>query len=214
MTSGRILCANPLVVIYDDFADQAELEELQSVDFGEFQRAGVLKSGVKTVDDSRTNTQALVDQWSHPVLAGICERVSSVVRIPPENCEHAKLLNYLPGQKFDSHHDAYDDFMPDAVLELMAGGQRLFTTILYLNEVEEGGETDFPRLRVSVRPVPGRLLLFANTLPGQTERHPHSLHAGTPVIKGEKRVLSLWWRERMFHVPREYPEESGPVTTV
>ena len=37
---------------------------------------------------------------------------------------------------------------------------RIFAVIFYLNDVEEGGETEFPQLEVKVSPVKGRLLIF------------------------------------------------------
>ncbi len=37
---------------------------------------------------------------------------------------------------------------------------RVFAIIFYLNDVEEGGETEFPYLNIKVAPVKGRLLIF------------------------------------------------------
>lgn len=214
MLTGQILSANPLVAVYDDVLTAAEIDHVLGLDHAALKRATIMDQFETKLSEQRTNRQQLIDQWSDPVLAEVCTRISSLVRLPPENCETAKLLHYRGGEKFDPHQDAFDGFMPNGAIEMMSGGQRMFTTLLYLNDVAEGGETVFPKLKISVRPKPGRVLAFSNTLPGQTERHPHAVHAGLPVTKGEKWVLSLWWRERLYHQPREYPEEEGDLRVV
>ena len=75
------------------------------------------------------------------------------------------------------------------------GGSRLMTALCYLNDVEEGGGTDFPRLETSVKAVKGRMVCFENTLKGTHNKHPLAEHAGMPVIKGEKYAFNLWFRE-------------------
>jgi prolyl 4-hydroxylase len=71
------------------------------------------------------------------------------------------------------------------------------TLIIYLNDVEEGGETVFPESGLSVSPRQGSGLYFeyCNHL-GQLD--PLSLHAGAPVIAGEKWIVTKWMRQRRF----------------
>jgi predicted 2-oxoglutarate/Fe(II)-dependent dioxygenase YbiX len=38
--------------------------------------------------------------------------------------------------------------------------KRIFSAVLYLNEVSEGGETHFEKFDISVSPKPGRMILF------------------------------------------------------
>ena len=77
-----------------------------------------------------------------------------------------------------------------------------YLTFLPLNEVEEGGETQFRDLnRLKVQPMKGRVLHFANVLPGTTQQHPKSLHSGLPVIKGQKYIANFWLRQFPFDNP-------------
>lgn len=46
----------------------------------------------------------------------------------------------------------------------LACGPRILTFFLYLSDVEEGGETAFPKLNISVRPKKGTALLWPSTL--------------------------------------------------
>jgi prolyl 4-hydroxylase len=39
----------------------------------------------------------------------------------------------------------------------MPAGHRIYTMFLYFSDVEEGGETDFPDLGISVRPKKGKV---------------------------------------------------------
>ena len=63
----------------------------------------------------------------------------------------------------------------------------------YLNAVEEGGETAFPRLGVSIAPRPGMLLIW-NNADEDGVPNPHVLHAGTPVTRGTKYIITKWYR--------------------
>ena len=69
-------------------------------------------------------------------------------------------------------------------------GNRTRTICVYLNHVEAGGETVFPRADVSVAPVPGRAVVFDKLFAdGQPDLE--SLHAGLPVTRGEKWLATL-----------------------
>ena len=81
------------------------------------------------------------------------------------------------------------------------GGQRMITVIAYLNDVEEGGGTSFPKLEVTIPAKKGNVVVFHNALESISTTHPkvnpRSLHAGMPVIKGEKWMTNLWFREKL-----------------
>ena len=71
----------------------------------------------------------------------------------------------------------------------------MVTALIYLNDVEEGGSTKFTKLDLDVSPTTGKLLIFENTLKDSINKHPLSEHAGMPVIKGEKYICNLWFRQ-------------------
>jgi hypothetical protein len=62
--------------------------------------------------------------------------------------------------------------------------RRLGVYILYLNDVEEGGETEFLYLSQRVKPKTGRLLLFP-------AGYVHT-HRGNPPLSGEKYIMTGW----------------------
>lgn len=61
-----------------------------------------------------------------------------------ENGEDIQVLRYEPGQKYDPHHDYFVD-----KVNLARGGHRIATILMYLSDVEKGGETVFPSAEVS-----------------------------------------------------------------
>ena len=62
---------------------------------------------------------------------------------------------------------------------------RLMAYTLYLNTVEEGGETEFLYQGVKIKPEPGKLAIFPAYY-----THPHR---GNPIYKGIKYIVSGWY---------------------
>lgn len=205
---GTLLNINPLVAVFDDVftADEA----LAVINAGK-DDLDVAKYGTRegiTTGEKRTNLAAFINQWEFPAISEIVNRLSSIVRLPPENSEKVKVLKYEPDQIFDVHSDGFEDH-PTYAKYWEQGGQRLFTTLCYLNDVEEEGQTAFPALKIAVRPKLGRVLLFSNTIPGTVTPFDDARHVGFGPKDGEKWVLSVWWRERNYHEPRIFPETDG-----
>ena len=61
---------------------------------------------------------------------------------------------------------------------------RILTFIAYLNDVEEGGETEFLYYPKRVKPKQGKIILF----PGSFTH----THRGNPNISNEKYILTGW----------------------
>ena len=62
---------------------------------------------------------------------------------------------------------------------------RVMAYTLYLNSVEEGGETEFLYQGVKIKPEPGKLVCFPAYY-----THPHR---GNPIYKGVKYIVSGWY---------------------
>lgn len=104
---------------------------------------------------------------------------------------------YEQGQEFQAHFDWFDtqaDYWPG---EASRGGQRSWTAMAWLNPVEEGGETEFPELGFSIPPQRGALLLWNNATP-EGAPNPLTRHAGKPVLRGRKYIITKWFRTRRW----------------
>lgn len=65
------------------------------------------------------------------------------------------------------------------------GARRLATFMMYLNDVEAGGHTVYPRLGVGNGPSK-RDAIFWYNLDESGTPNPDTLHAGCPVLQGSK----------------------------
>ena len=105
---------------------------------------------------------------------------------------------YLPGQEFRAHCDWFDAGSSYWKAEHARGGQRSWTAMVYLNDVEAGGTTQFLNLGIGIEPQAGALLLWNNALP-DGRPNPDVLHAALPVESGVKYVITKWFRTRPWH---------------
>ena len=95
------------------------------------------------------------------------------------------MVHYVNGQKYDSHHDW-------GVAD--SNESRFLTLLLYLSELEEGGETAFPKADgggFKVKPKKGQAVLFYDLLP-DGNGDDLSVHAALPAIQGEKWLANFW----------------------
>lgn len=132
-----------------------------------------------------------------PFVAGISQRIDAVLGVKAEIGEPVQGQRYLPGQQFKPHNDWFytsEGYWPQ---EEARGGQRSWTAMAYLNAVEAGGSTAFTALGIQILPKPGVLLLWNNALPDGRPNEA-TLHAGTPVERGVKYVITKWYRTRKW----------------
>tara|TARA_R100001460_G_scaffold6184_1_gene16346 strand:- start:620 stop:1216 length:597 start_codon:yes stop_codon:yes gene_type:complete len=61
---------------------------------------------------------------------------------------------------------------------------RAFVFAVYLNDVEEGGETEFLNFSQRVKPKTGRIVIWPAGFP--------YVHRGNPPLSGEKYILTSW----------------------
>jgi prolyl 4-hydroxylase len=69
--------------------------------------------------------------------------------------------------------------------------------VIYLNDVELGGETAFPEIGLTVTAKKGSAVYF-EYCNSQEHTDPLTLHAGLPVLKGEKWIATKWMRQNTY----------------
>ena len=121
-------------------------------------------------------------------------RIAKLTSWPVDNGEGFQLIHYGPGDEYRAHYDWFDPALPGSAYHMRAGGQRVATMIFYLNQPERGGGTQFPWLSgLTVSAVPGRALYFEN-IDGAHAIDQRVQHAGMPVERGEKWIVTKWLR--------------------
>jgi prolyl 4-hydroxylase len=132
------------------------------------------------------------------ILNRIEKHISSITGLPIENGEDLHVLHYGIGGEYQPHFDYFNPATPGGADCLRRGGQRVASVIMYLNTPEAGGETIFPRAKISITPTKGDAVLFYNCTPSGIV-DPNSFHGGAPVKGGEKWIMTKWIRERAFY---------------
>lgn len=143
--------------------------------------------------DVRSSFGTYFPRGSHPVVKAVEERIANLFRFPLSHAEPIQILNYAPNAEYKPHHDYFDETSAEGQRIVARSGNRVATLIMYLNEVERGGATIFPKLNLQVLPRKGSVLYFDYALPGGIF-DPDSLHGGAPVLAGEKWIATQWVR--------------------
>jgi len=166
----EVLSMDPWIVTFDNFLTADEAKAListvksweRSTDTGstnEFGETGRILSTGRT----SSNAWCTHECESHPDVQNIMTKIEQVTNVPRGNYESFQVLRYEIGQKYVTHHDYGSEEVA------LACGPRILTFFLYLSDVEEGGETNFPALGISVKPKRGRALLWPSTLSDSPE---------------------------------------------
>jgi len=190
---------DPRIELIRDFISADVCEHFVSIGESKLIRSKVMNDeGGSKYADARTSQHCWIPLSHDRTVTKVAESICSLVELPLENAESFQLVRYRVNQEYRPHYDAFDTDNVAGKEAFKNGGQRLVTAILYLNEVEEGGNTNFPNLGFEVEPSLGGLLIFRNCLESGLTRHPKSLHGGMPVLKGEKWITNLWFRKDKF----------------
>lgn len=143
----------------------------------------------------RTSQTCDLGIHSDEFIKYIDQKIADYLGIDPSCSEIIQGQYYQIGNEFKLHTDyfkknsmGYDNFTARQ-------GQRTWTFMIYLNNVEQGGHTDFPKLDLSVKPKLGTAVIW-NSLDEKGRVNPNTVHWAKPIIKGEKYVITKWFRER------------------
>ncbi|KAL6610406.1 hypothetical protein ACP70R_040375 [Stipagrostis hirtigluma subsp. patula] len=208
---SRQISWKPRAFLYQHFLSDDEANHLISLARAELKRSAVVDtmSGKSKLSDVRTSSGAFLTKNQDPIVAGIEDKIAAWTFMPKENGEDIQVLRYKNGERYQQHYDYFSNNV-----NTLRGGQRIATVLMYLTDVAEGGETVFPLAEefddakdatlsecaqkgIAVKPRKGDALLFFNLKPDAT-KDPSSLHAGCPVIKGEKWSATKWIRVASF----------------
>jgi prolyl 4-hydroxylase len=151
-------------------------------------RAGVTtddgKSGRRS--EGRTNDLAWLRHDENETIQAVVERVANLIGLPAENAEKLQVIHYQQGQRYNRHADAYQPLSDRGKRAMGHAGNRMVTALFYLSEVKAGGGTGFSNLKMEIQAETGKLLVFHNCYLGTCQVHPDSVHAGLPVVDGDK----------------------------
>ena len=94
----------------------------------------------------------------------------------PFNFTTLKIQKTLPTEGYHIWHVEHGANFEDSA--------RGFVFTIYLNDIEEGGETEFLHFSKRVKPKTGRIVIWPAAFP--------YVHRGNPPLSGEKYILTSW----------------------
>ncbi|PGS47992.1 2OG-Fe(II) oxygenase [Bacillus sp. AFS041924] len=175
----------PLIVLLGNVLSDQECDELINHAKSRMKRSKIGLSHEE--NEMRTSSGMFFDESETELIKRIEKRIEMIMNIPIEHAEPLQVLHYEPGQQYKPHFDYFSNHRTK--------NNRISTLLLYLNDVEEGGETIFPELNYSVSAKKGTALYFEYFYQDETINE-LTIHAGSPVITGEKWVATQWMRRQ------------------
>ncbi|KAL3685679.1 hypothetical protein R1sor_003701 [Riccia sorocarpa] len=207
----QVLSWKPRALLFPGFANKLQCETIIALAKTRLSPSGLALRKGESVDatkDVRTSSGTFLSssQDKTGTLRWVEERMAKATMIPKEHGEAFNVLRYEIGQKYNSHYDVFNpaEYGPQK-------SQRMASFLLYLSDVEEGGETMFPFenyqnmnigydykqcMGLRVKPKQGDALLFYSMFPNGTF-DAAALHGSCPVASGEKWVATKWIRDSM-----------------
>ena len=188
---------NPHAQIYyiDNFLQTIDCQLISGYIEQKAERATLHKAGGKDeriISDQRTSKETFLPYSQHSYFKYIDQQLSKVMCLNPFLGEIIHGQKYEIGEYYKEHGDYFregEDF--NTYCEWM--GQRSWTTMIYLNDVEEGGETHFPLLNLKLKPKEGTLLAWNNLQKDGTPNE-NTKHEALPPKSGKKYIITKWWR--------------------
>jgi prolyl 4-hydroxylase len=189
----------PRVILFGNVFSKEECEKLIALSQPKISRSTTVddKTGRAEQHANRTSSGTFFHLNETPFIASLDQRIAELMQVPVANGEGLQILNYQIGGEYKPHFDYFPPELPGSAVHIARGGQRVATLIVYLNTVEEGGETILPEIGLKIAPVQGNALYFAYTN-SLNQVDSLTYHGGNPVIRGEKWIATKWVRQHAY----------------
>lgn len=185
---------HPRVVVVNNFLSDAECEELISISGKKLQPSktmGSIHYSKPEQHEARTSSGTFLKKNEATILKTIDNRIAKMLQWQPHLGEDLQILKYEPGQQYKPHYDYFNQEYIDREKKVIKMGQRCGTVLMYLNDVEAGGQTIFPETGINIHPQKGSAMFFSYS----DDPSSLSLHGGSPVVQGVKWVATKWLRK-------------------
>jgi prolyl 4-hydroxylase len=191
--------SNPNVAVVEGLLAEAECDKLIQLTSGRMKSSEVVdrKSGGSYQSSVRKSEGCHFNRGENAIVQRVEQRIAALTGVPVDCGEPLQMLHYGVGGEYLAHQDFFDPADPGSQVLTQVGGQRIATMVIYLNNVPEGGDTNFPELELWVKPRKGSAVYF-EYLNAAGQLDARCLHAGTPVAKGDKWIATKWLRQRPY----------------
>jgi predicted 2-oxoglutarate/Fe(II)-dependent dioxygenase YbiX len=194
----RAICEAPRIRVVDGFVPVAVCDWLLARGAGRYQRSMMFDGQTSNVLDTRTCSDFKFDIVDADlVLQVVRERIAAITTLPTVAFEPPQIFHYALGEEIKAHYDALRLGNTGYGQNGSYKGDRIATFLLYLNDDYDGGELEFPHVKLRHRGKTGDGVYFAH-IDGSGTPDRLSLHAAKPITRNEKFILSQWIHDRPF----------------
>lgn len=135
-------------------------------------------NGTGNISNRRISKMMVLTDYDHQLIKDLSIRIGLITGLNVEAAEALQVVNYGIGGYYTFHHDnghlKETDFLRD-----VNQFDRIATWLNYMSDVESGGATVFPDIKVSVWPRQGSAVFWYNVKKnGACDRR--TVHAGCP----------------------------------
>ncbi|KAM4567186.1 prolyl 4-hydroxylase subunit alpha-3 [Odontesthes bonariensis] len=196
----EVMSLRPRVVLYHDFITDKEVEDVKRLAQPGLRRSVVAAGEKQATADYRISKSAWLKGSARCIVGKLDQRISMLtgLNVKPPYCEYLQVVNYGIGGHYEPHFDHATS--PSSPVFKLKTGNRVATFMIYLSPVEAGGSTAFIYANFSV-PVMEKAAIFWWNLHRNGQGDVDTLHAGCPVLIGDKWVANKWIHEygQEFH---------------
>ena len=197
VVKAKSIAKDPEVVVFENLLTPQECDEIIKMSETKITASEVVDNdtGKNYSSDYRTSSGVMYSKGSTDLLRKLEEITAQVCNWPYENSEGFQVLHYKPGQQYKPHFDYFHEDSAGAVNVIGRAGNRVGTLLIYLNDVQEGGGTDFNKRGITVQPKKGSAVFFSFH---DKQNRELSMHAGLPPVSGDKWVAVNWLRQGAY----------------
>ena len=189
----RIQTSLANINIIENFLDETTCKYLISLIKKNYYSSKITTADTEQDKYFRTSKTCDMPQ-NDSVVQALEAQITSYLGIDMLRSECSQGQYYEVGNQFKAHTDWFSRNTDEWEKFAAYNGQRTWTFMLYLNDVEEGGETKYTDLEISIKPKQGMGILW-NNMNANGKDVQATIHWGKPPLKGEKFVITKWFRE-------------------
>ncbi len=207
----KVASVRPRVFTIENFLTAEECQEVIRMGLDQGLTESTIHSSPLAKQNRDTSTRSSSTAWlsrdTSSLTTKIYEKAALLTKIDPDLfqkfhessaqhhsiAESLQVVHYKKGEEYTPHHDFISPSINDRHQP-----SRFATLLIYLNDVEGGGETRFPRAMNSnnaegleITPKVGNAVLFYNSLE-DGNFDDLSQHGGNKVLAGNKWLANLW----------------------
>lgn len=193
---GAVRFPSPRVELYtlDNFMSPTECDKMIRTMEGHL-RPSTITNDSEPDKYYRTSRTCDLCHLTDPFVDQIDDRICRVLGINGSYSEGIQAQYYREGEEFKPHTDYFEPGSEEYGRFAQKLGQRTWTFLVYLNNVERGGATWFLHLNARFFPKQGQAVIWSN-VDSSGDVNPQTMHYGMPIKKGYKAIITKWFRSR------------------